>query len=232
MDESIRDVEFTPVEEKTEEKRIRGTALYYSTSQVATILGESDSKIRYYVKEFDELFDDGDISVINKQRRFTQKSIDKLKYFIELKSEGMTIKQIREYCQEIEWDKDKGVILPDSTPLPIQAIASAVREQTNQDLIGFKDDILNSLKEYMVTQQQQYENMKEKLIKEVALTVDEVVSDKMEKFKEDFIKSQNEEREATLKTMDMVSNLHAKLNERKEENNKDKGFFSKLFNKR
>lgn len=224
INEDFYDVEYTPVNEKT----IRGTALYYSTSQVAQILNVSDSKIRFYTKEFDSLFEEEDIVISNTQKKYTQKAIDKLKYFIELKSEGFSIKQIREYCQEVDWDEDRGIVIPDSTPLPIQAIATAIREETNKDMALFKNEVLKNIEELLLKQTNNYNETIKNIQKEVSLTVDEVISDKLEQFKIDFINEQKSEKEVTLKTMEMVSDLKSKMEERKEENTK-KGFWNKVF---
>ncbi|MFR2887429.1 MAG: helix-turn-helix domain-containing protein [Clostridium butyricum] len=224
INEDFYDVEYTPVNEKT----IRGTALYYSTSQVAQILNVSDSKIRFYTKEFDSLFEEEDIVISNTQKKYTQKAIDKLKYFIELKSEGFSIKQIKEYCQEVDWDEDKGIVIPDSTPLPIQAIATAIREETNKDMTLFKNDVLKNIEELLLKQTNNYNESIRNIQKEVSLTVDEVISDKLEQFKIDFIKEQKSEKEVTLKTMEMVCDLKSKMEERKKENTK-KRFWNKVF---
>lgn len=213
----IIDADYQPVE-----KHIRGKVLYYTTSQVADILEIRDSKVRYYTNEFADLFDEGDIIISNTQRKYTQQAIDKLKYFNELKNEGLSLKQIKEYCQEIKWDKE-GIQVPDSTPLPIQVISTAIREETNKDILALKEELLQSIRDIAKVNQ-------EEMLKQVAITVDEVIADKLEEFKTDFIKQQQEEKDATIKTMEMVEKLQEKMNERKEENHK-KGFLNRLFNK-
>lgn len=216
------------------DKNIRGKALFYSTSQVATILDVADSKVRYYTKVFDDLLH---IEISNKQRRYTDDDIEKLKFLVSLKEDGLTIKQIQEYCEEIDWDDNKGIQIKEDNPLHIQTVARALAEEQSKLMESFKADLLKTLKENMQNQYSMIEsfgvNLKNEIQEEVALTVDDVISDKLEQFKEEFIKEQQEEREATLKTMDMVSNLNAKLEERKEEynNNNKKGFLSRLLGK-
>lgn len=214
------------------DKNIRGKALFYSTSQVATILDVADSKVRYYTKVFDDLLH---IEISNKQRRYTDDDIEKLKFLVSLKEDGLTIKQIQEYCEEIDWDDNKGIQIKEDNPLHIQTVARALAEEQSKLMESFKADLLKTLKENMQNQYSMIEsfgvNLKNEIQEEVALTVDDVISDKLEQFKEEFIKEQQEEREATLKTMDMVSNLNAKLEERKEEYNNKKGFLSRLLGK-
>ena len=223
------DVQFEHINEKT----IRGKVLYFSTSQVSEVLDVRDSKIRYYTNEFMDLFDEGDIVIANTQKKYTQRAIDKLKYFIQLKNKGMTIKQIKEYCQEIEIDEDNEIIIPHSAPLPIQAIALAVREQTNQDMVLFKQELLDTLIEFQQNQQKSIEEYKQQILKDISLTVDEVISDKIEQFKQEFIEQQQAEKELALRTIDLVNDLNAKLDQKKEEyeSQKNKRFLRRLFNR-
>jgi DNA-binding transcriptional MerR regulator len=102
--------------ESNKEKNIRGKALYFGTSQVADILNIPDSKVRYYTNVFDDILH---IEISNKQRRYTQSDIDKMKFMIELKEEGMTIKQIQEYCQEVDFEDSKEIQIKENNPLSI-----------------------------------------------------------------------------------------------------------------
>lgn len=175
---NIRDVDFEEITEDSqkEEKNIRGTALYYSTNQVATILGESDSKIRYYSNVFDELLN---IEISNKQRRYKQEDIDKLKFIIELKNEGMTLKQIKEYCEEVDFHNGE-ISVKESNPLAIQTLAKALMEEQTKQIENLKTELFEQLKEFIVSQNIEQSKVLENIKEEIAVTVDEVVGEKMQ----------------------------------------------------
>lgn len=176
--DDIRDVDFEEITEDSqkEEKNIRGTALYYSTNQVATILGESDSKIRYYSNVFDELLN---IEISNKQRRYKQEDIDKLKFIIELKNEGMTLKQIKEYCEEVDFHNGE-ISVKESNPLAIQTLAKALMEEQTKQIENLKTELFERLKEFIVSQNIEQSKVLENIKEEIAVTVDEVVGEKMQ----------------------------------------------------
>lgn len=176
--DDIKEVGFEEITEDSqkEEKNIRGTALYYSTNQVATILGETDSKIRYYSNIFDELLK---IEISNKQRRYKQEDIDKLKFIIELKNEGMTLKQIKEYCEEVDF-RNREIAVRESNPLHIQTLAKALMEEQAKQIENLKFELFEQLKEFIINQNIEQSKTLENMKEEIAITVDEVVGEKME----------------------------------------------------
>lgn len=216
------------------EKNIRGRALFYSTSQVATILDVADSKVRYYTKVFDDLLH---IEISNKQRRYTDDDIEKLKFLVSLKEDGLTIKQIQEYCEEIDWDDNKGIQIKEDNPLHIQTVAKALAEEQSKLMESFKSDLLRTLKENMQNQYSMIENfgvnLKNEIKEEVALTVDDVVSEKFEEQK-CFIQNMLDEVELTQRNRDLelIDKLQNSLIDKKtKEEHTKKGFLSRLLGK-
>lgn len=176
--DDIKDVGFEEITEDSqkEEKNIRGTALYYSTNQVATILGETDSKIRYYSNIFDELLK---IEISNKQRRYKQEDIDKLKFIIELKNEGMTLKQIKEYCEEVDFYNGE-IAVRESNPLHIQTLAKALMEEQAKQIENLKVELFEQLKDFILTQNNEHSKTLESIKENIVTAVDEVVSEKID----------------------------------------------------
>lgn len=80
----------------------RSGILNYSVNQVASLLGESESKIRYYTNIFDDLLK---IPVSNKELIYSEKDIDKLEFLLRLKDKGLSIKEIQAYCNDITLDE-------------------------------------------------------------------------------------------------------------------------------
>lgn len=179
--DNFKDIEFEDVDNETKDKQIRGTALYYNTSQVASILNIPDSTVRYYTKVFDDILK---VEIINKQRKYKQSDIDKLKFICELKDEGMSIKQIQEYCSEVSFEEGKGVQIKESNPLSIQTLAKALMEHQEEQIQAMEERIVNRLEEYMINQSEANIGAIEKIKEELSITVDDAVSEKIEEIKE------------------------------------------------
>lgn len=224
--EDYQDVEYT------EEQTIRGEVLYYSTGQVAKILDIPDSKVRYYTTAFDDILH---IEIINKQRKFTKADIDKMKFILELKNEGMSIKQIQEYCQEVDFDSENGIQIKESNPLSIQTLAKALLEEQERQLNIFKDDMSLKIQSIMDNVVEMNVQNNEKLKEDIVTTVDEVVSDRLDA-KLDELKSYIDQRELEYKQQDeeRISMLKAHMDDTKkknEEENSRKSIWSRIFNK-
>lgn len=207
--QNVQDVDY----EEASDKVIRGQALYYSTNQVAKVLGISDSKVRYYTMVFADILN---IEFHNKQRRFTQTDINKLKFLVELKNEGMTIKQIQEYCQEVDFEKGGEVTIKENNPLSIQTLAKALLEQQQIALNEFREDLRNDLR------------------REVAITVDDSLSAFKDELKKDF-QAVVDQRELDFKQRDseILDNFrkHMEDVQRVYQDNNKKGFWNRLFKK-
>ena len=163
-------------EDSSQKKNIRGKILYYSTNQVATLLGEKDSKIRYYTKFFEDILN---IETSNIQKQYTEEDIEKLKYIIELKNDGMTLKQIKEFCEEVDFKKGE-VIVKDSNPLSIKALAQALMEEQSKQIELMKTDILSELKQFVLEQSKYQEITFDKIKEDICVSIDDSVSEKLD----------------------------------------------------
>ena len=192
----IQDVEFT---ETQENKEIRGSVLYYSTSQVAQMLDIPDSTVRYYTKVFDPILN---IEIYNKQRKYKQADIDKLKFIVELKNEGMSVKQILEYCDNVNFDSENGIQVKESNPLSIQTLAKALLEEQKKEFIELKQDLFNHIDEKLknISNEQitHQDKIKESLLEEVSITVDDVISDKFNSLQDSIDEIKQEVKMATI----------------------------------
>lgn len=221
---------------QTDEVQIRGKALYFSTSQVANVLNQPDSKIRYYTTVFDEILN---IEVSNKQRRYTEQDIDRLRFLIELKQEGMTIKQIQEYCQQVDFENSKDIQIKEKNPLSIKSMAKALLEEQaklmsemQQEIIKQQQNMIDDLNERLIEREDQ-------LKESISITIDDVISDKMEQISENM----NDKLDSIQKEIAVTRDLNEKMDfmknameERKKENqlatNTEKEhWWSKLFKK-
>lgn len=212
-------------------KVIRGKALYYSTSQVANILNQSDSKIRYYTNVFDEILN---IEISNKQRRYTEADIDKMRFLIELKDEGMTIKQIQEYCQQVDFENSKEIQIKENNPLSIQSLAKALLEEQSKLILEMKNELIKCHMDMMEDLNNRLDIRDDRLKEDISITVDNVLSDKLDNFNSNInnkFESIEKELSATKQMNEKIDHLREAMKERKEENEeiKNKSFWSKLF---
>jgi DNA-binding transcriptional MerR regulator len=217
-----------------QEKNIRGKALYFSTSQVANILNIPDSRVRYYTNVFDDILH---VEISNKQRRYTQSDIDKMKFIIELKEDGMTIKQIQEYCQEVDFQDSKEIQIKENNPLGIQAIAKALLEQQSILINEMKQDIINSVvnevNKTLNIQNDHFNDMKSGLSNEIAITVEDIVDKRLKESSNDLtnkIQGSFEDISSKIDENNKIINefKYVKL----EEQSQPKSFIDRIFGKK
>ncbi|RYU95780.1 helix-turn-helix domain-containing protein [Emticicia agri] len=81
--------------------------LFYTTNEVSEILGVTASKIRFYEKKFKLRFERN-----GRDRKLTQKDIDKLREIIEVKSKGtLTLKGTeRKINKKTDLNKSKNAL--------------------------------------------------------------------------------------------------------------------------
>lgn len=164
----------------------RSGILYYSISQVAALLGESDSKIRYYTNIFDNLLK---IQVSNKELIYTDKDIDKLEFLIRLKNKGLTIKEIQSYCEELPLDESD--ISRETNTLSVSDLVSLISQsQINEitklrsELFNYidemKQDLTNDIKTYIYTEISEHNKNSELMNDTLYSNVQDLITDKFE----------------------------------------------------
>lgn len=110
-----------------DEKIIMDGRIYYTTGQMAKILDEPDSTVKYYCNFFSGILK---IKKVNDRWQFKESDIEKFKYIIKLRDSGMKLKQIKDYCDNVEFDKNNNqAIVKEDNPLSIQAVAQALLQQ-------------------------------------------------------------------------------------------------------
>lgn len=149
--------DFMYEKEIIEDRLIRGKPKYYTTGQVAEIIGEPDSTIRYWCDEFDEFLQIEKTGKSGRRRQFTSTDIKKIEYIrYLLKEENLSIKQVKEFLSSPEAEK----MLPiakEKEQLMIEAlsnaVASQVKEEVEKMLKEAEDNLIESAKMYMKAQE-------------------------------------------------------------------------------
>lgn len=170
----------------TLQEKKRSGILYYSISQVAALLGESDSKIRYYTNIFDNLLK---IQVSNKELIYTDKDIDKLEFLIRLKNKGLTIKEIHSYCEELPLDDND--ISKETNTLSVSDLISLISQsQINEisklrsELFNYidqtKQDLTTDIKNYIYTELSEQTKRSQTMNDDMFSNVQNLITDKLE----------------------------------------------------
>lgn len=192
--------EFIDVESyEDDEKIVMDGKIYYTTGQMAKILGEPDSTVKYYCNFFSEILK---IKKVNDRWQFKESDIEKFRYIIKLRNSGMKLRQIKEYCNNIEFDENQNqAIVKEDNPLSIQAVAQALLQQ--QEMLMQKQR--EELKLYM-------ENIKSEIVEntltELKAYLDhksEVDLDGLEVLKEDIVDSVSEKLSSVTNSIDSVT---------------------------
>jgi len=181
--------------------------LYYNCMQVAKILDEPDSKIRYWSKMFQPLLN---IPISNNNRKYTKSNIENLMFIRKLlKEDGLTVKQAYDYCSQKGFDSEVG--LDTGNPLAVKTFISGLTDEMDKKFIEMQNttikqqqDLIESLKEIIIQNNIALKN-------NIVNTVDEVISDKMNGY---FDSLQNE----LSLTQDTNKKLEEKLQEQSQQN--------------
>ena len=147
---------------------------------MASILDISVSKLRYYATQFEDILD---LEFSNGMRKYTEPSIKKMQFIIKLKNEGLTVQQIKDYCQREDLFDEKGLI-PQDNPLAVEIFTEAIKMQMQEQLEDFRSklqvDIKNEMKIMLQAQYQMNEEMKQ----EICTTLDDMMEEKVEGYLE------------------------------------------------
>ena len=122
----------------------RGPILSYSISQVATLLDEEDSNIRYYTNVFDNILK---IEISDKELKYTNRDVDKLEFLINLKNKGMTIKEVQKYCEELPLDIENLIEVKENNSISVKEIISTISELENKQIDNLKEYLTNKIDE-------------------------------------------------------------------------------------
>ena len=129
---------------------------------------------------------------------------------LELQAEAISLKQIEQYCSEVSFEDDGKVQIKESNPLSIKALAQKLMDHQQEQIAAMEERIVTRLENYILNQENNNKEFIEKLKDEVSITVDEVVSEKLEEVKGEYnetTKSLNDIKEQLqeIKQMSFVS---------------------------
>lgn len=238
---------------------INGRVMYYTTSQVSTIIDEKDSTIRYWCSQFSDIVKP---STVGKHRRFSEADIEKLRFIkMLLREKNYSVQQVIEYVgvksvEAFEEKVNEGDVL--ATRIIVNELVQSIGVQLQEFTDNLKGEIVSELKEQLVIQQAENEKLKELIESNLKLNTD-MISQSMVNINNTItenIKQEVNTLKETLNTVaknndvqeqrdiDIVNNLKAMLEEQKRYNEEmtilrdmdktsqeNKSFFKRLFGK-
>lgn len=168
----MSDNDYIDVEYHDAKHEINGEeSIRYTAVQVSDMLGIPVSKVRYYMQCFENILD---LEYSNNMKRMTKVSVEKLKYIIRLKDEdGLTIKQIQEYCDKKAPFED-GKLKAPNNPLAVDVFVEKLTLELTNQLTEFKNSLLEEIKAGQVKSN---EELKEQVSEMVHVIVSEKVED-------------------------------------------------------
>jgi len=164
-------------------------------------------------------------------RKYTKTDIENLLFIQKLlRQDHLTIKQVEEYCMEKGFNSESGLV-DSSNPLAVQTFISAMTVEFDKRVTEMQNSIIKQQQEMIDKLQQTIIDNNESLKQELSLTVDEVVTEKMNDFSENFTKELSVTQELNSK-MDNLKELMEQRKKESEEQFQPKSLISKLFHKK
>ncbi len=196
MDNKDKYIETQKVNHKIQNKK-RGEILYYSIDQVANLLNENISNIKYYTNIFDDLLK---IEIVDKDLRYTNNDVDKLEVLIKLKNRGMSLKEIQDYCNKLPLN-DTEVQHSESNLLSVEELIDSIKEEQQIQFDNFKVQLINDI-----------QNANSLYLQNITSTIIEAQNKSLNEFKQDLSKEIKEYLNSKFDNVNEINiNLHDKL---------------------
>ncbi|MBM7835761.1 helix-turn-helix domain-containing protein [Clostridium sardiniense] len=253
--EKFIDVDYTDENIKIITDELDKSKVYYTTGQVAKMLNLSDSKLRYWTNFF-ALDSNGNdmikVEYTNKNRSYTSDNIEKLKYMKKLiEKDGMTLQQAKDYTTVNGFNANTKELQTDN-PLALQAFISGLTQEMENKLANFENRVVEKVllameekNNELILQQKEVNQI---LKQEIAITVDQALTDNIKGKLEDLSQSVENriqesskeqsqkldeilsiQREDSKREIELCDNLKRLMEERKEESTNKKSWFKKIF---
>lgn len=221
FDVKYEDVDDEESFDESNSRLIKGSDnIRYSATQVAEMYNIPVSKVRYYMKCFEEILD---LEFSNKMRRFTAASLKKFDYLIKLKDDGMTVQQILDYCENDDVFTEESLKTPDN-PLTVEMLAKAISIQVEDLIKNFKSEIVSEVAYQMM----QFNSI---LREDIVTTVDEVMTEKLQHIEEYSDEIKDKICEIEKKQDEVIKIASLDINQIKEQLESRKPWYKKIVNK-
>lgn len=217
--------------EEVSNHNINGKPLYFNTTQVAEIIKEEPSTVRYWSKRFKDLLN---IEVSNRNKQYKESDIEKLKFIKKLtREDGFTLTQVEEYANTKGFDiKDvQNAVMDRQDPLAIQAFTAAMMLEMDKKLDNFSEQLMskidNKLEQYAILQHEENEKMRE-----ITMSIlDGIISDRLDISLKEFTNILQDKQDKNTAQYNKLIDLLEKNLENQSAQKKE-SLFTKLFKKK
>lgn len=235
--DGIIDVNFTDIDEELERY---SEYVHFKTGDVAKLLNEKDSTIRYWCEEFKDILN---IEREGNNRKFTEENIKILRniQYI-LREKNWKINQVKEYYKNKDVSIVKQKVEKEHDPMAIQALATALTIEIGSQLEEFKtqlvQQITNEVKENLFNQNEIQQQNQAELKDYIAITINEKLDTQLNDLKSSILTQQEQqEQQAKQRDEQVLTSLRQHMEERKQQyeeskqQEQNKSFWQKLFGK-
>lgn len=213
---NVIDVDYHNIEKK-----------YYTLDEIAKILNIDESLIVFYHARLNEFLK---IQSIGMYQIFDDKDIENIRKIKELNvDKKMSVSEIKSYLK----DTSKQLIVKKENTIDVSMLdffAKIIKEQDSK--MELLLTLLNENQKMMVNQNLQIGNLGNDIAQIVEDKVDMVVSQRIDVFKEEFVTKMQESNDIRQREFDINRDLRARLESRKQENDKKQGFLSRIINRK
>lgn len=254
MEKDFTDVTFSSCDsDLSNDKSFARSPIYYSCKQVSSIIGETESTIRFWCKSFENILN---IEVVNTQRKYKKCDIENLLFIKKLlREDNMSIKQVTDYFRKHGIERYEGVINLED-PCEIKVIMRALEDKFDEKIEQMQHRILLKQQEMFETIlesiNQQQEKTTSEIIEKISQNNNIAIEHATSDFKTSLVKEVNLLGKDSRSTLELITegintisddliqiklenqkihDLQLKLEDRKKEYENKKGFFKKLFSK-
>ena len=147
----------------------------YSATQVGEMFDLPVSTVRHYMTAFSEILG---LEYNNKMRKFTKASLNKFEFILKLREDGLTIQQIKAYCEinDIFYEE---VLIPNNKPLALDLFTESIKLEIQAQLEMFRSNIQRDIRNELKLMVEAQYKVNEDLKQEIYISLDNMIDKKL-----------------------------------------------------
>lgn len=147
----------------------------YSATQVGEMFDLPVSTVRHYMTAFSEILG---LEYNNKMRKFTKSSLNKFEFILKLREDGLTIQQIKAYCEKNDIFNEE-VLIPNNKPLALDLFTESIKLEIQDQLEMFRSNIQRDIRNELKLMVEAQYKVNEDLKQEIYISLDNMIDKKL-----------------------------------------------------
>ncbi|WP_297993886.1 MerR family transcriptional regulator [uncultured Clostridium sp.] len=147
----------------------------YSATQVGEMFDLPVSTVRHYMTAFSEILG---LEYNNKMRKFTKASLNKFEFILKLREDGLTIQQIKAYCEKNDIFNEE-VLIPNNKPLALDLFTESIKLEIQAQLEMFRSNIQRDIRNELKLMVEAQYKVNEDLKQEIYISLDNMIDKKL-----------------------------------------------------